>query len=159
MNKDLIVSVYDLLVNKRIELIDKLSSYKSRLEEIDKFLDDVENNNSDYKYFSPFSTDDIYDNKISEYTNEKNKLNEIISKLNDDYNEYDNYVRLIHDFLDSCETEDVVNKNIENHDVTDSCFDNNHLIHKLSIVSSFIKVDPNRAIDELNSCIDIIKNI
>jgi|GEM_PF-4811955 len=159
MNKELIISVYDLLVNKRISIIDDISTNQSRLEEVNHFIDDVESKD-DFKFFSPYSTDDIYDNKVSEYKKEKDELDITISILNNKLVEYDQYVSLIHEFLDSCETEDVVlHENIIDEDNILDKYSNESLIHKLEIVSSFIKVDPKRAVDELQLCINDLKNI
>lgn len=142
---------------------DILDTDEERLEEIDRFLSSVEIRSEDIKFFSPFSTDELYDGKIEKYRNEKELLLAEIDKLNDEIKELLHYVDGLEDYISGLEDNNNLEKsdNIEldifiddsgNNSVLLKCLDN------LSLISTYILSDPMRAKNEILNCIDILKN-
>lgn len=163
MNLELILTLKNIIVNRRNDLFDMINAKEDRLNEVNSFLIDVETNSQDMKLFSPFSTDELYDNKIDLYNHEKDELSNSIVSLREKYNEYGEYISLINDYIVSCESDNFLEvPSIEDEYSKEglvSDLDLKSLIHQLNIISSFIKVDPNRAIDELKLCISRLNSI
>lgn len=177
---DLLKELYNSFNDKRNKIINYLSDKENELEELQSSLGSMENNSDDIRIFTPYSTDEIYDNKFLEFKNKKNELVEDISNNYDLLKELNYYADSLNEVIVSCETfstisstedeiesissddnlndiisednnELIVNKN---DDLLNDLIDLEHIRNELKNIKSFIKVDPNRAVMEVEGLIE-----
>lgn len=84
----IINEIYDDIINERNIYYDNIHNNDNRIEYIDNFINSIDIESEDYKLFSPFSSDDLYDGQIVELKNERdalllnnNELYSLIDKL------------------------------------------------------------------------------
>lgn len=161
---DILKDLYNTYNNKRNSLLEVISVKEDRLAELKNIISSLEEKSDDLRFFSPYNSDDIYDNKLDEYLSEKE---DITNLLNDNYNllnELNDYADKLKEVIVSCETfsttssidsdlSTIDSNYVDEHKsfVNDKNDDSNyHLINILKNIKSFIKVDPNRAINEID---------
>lgn len=164
---DILKDLYNTYNNKRNSLLEVISVKEDRLAELKNIITSLEEKSDDLRIFSPYNSDDIYDNKLDEYLSEKE---DITNSLNDNYdllNELNDYADKLKEVIVSCETfsttsstnsdlSSIGSNYVDEHQssVNVKNDDNNyHLINILKNIKSFIKVDPNRAINEIDTLI------
>lgn len=156
---DILHELLENYTNKLNACRDIVLTDEDRIEEIDRFLSSVEVRSEDYRFFSPFSTDELYDGKIEKYREEKAFLLAEINKLNDEIRDLNYYVEGLNNYIDALnvdsnliESEDLdsTNNNIDYSEIK-KCIDS------LLLISSYILSDPMRAKSELLNCIDVLK--
>lgn len=73
-NREVIEELYYSYLEKRKIARDTIIQNENRIKEIEIFLDSVNDKDLDYKYFSPLSTDSIFDGKIDIERTERENL-------------------------------------------------------------------------------------
>ena len=104
MNLSIIEEIYDSYVRYRNDAYDLIHQNDERIEEIDVFLNSIDTESDSYKFFSPFSSDVLYDGKVNLLKDEKEALllsNEnnylLIKEYNDKISRLDDLFKDIND--------------------------------------------------------------
>lgn len=175
MNEEKLVILEELLEEslqdkKKTQV--KIEKNLNRISEIDSFLDSIRNHEeSDFKVFSPRTSESLHKDEISKVTEEKISLNNSNDSYFKELNKIDNRIEklsfLIREnkktddnmhlaFLDIQEKE----RSRIAKELHDSSLQNlAHLIHNIELASLFIDQDPVRAKLELASCSQSLKQI
>lgn len=168
MNNDklsVLRDLYDSLYRDKEQIDKKLNDNLNRIEEINVFLDSVKDDpESDFRVFSPRSSEVIHKDEIAKYEQEKNSIEKEnhshyvnISKLN---SQIENLKLFLEDIDPMSENKhgwmlDIQEKERQRiaRELHDSSVQNlTHLIHTIELSSMFIDQDPIRAKLELADC-------
>lgn len=162
-NKNVLAEIKHQIYEEREEVQNLLNINLSKIEEIEKYLKSIlDEENSDYRVFSPRSAEKIHKEEIDKNNTEKQKLeleNQVFYKR---LNQLDKYLNGLKSVIES--DSDDTHKNIKvldiqekerqriARDLHDTSLQNlAYLVHKIELSSMYIDKDPERAKLELVS--------
>ncbi|MDE5908775.1 MAG: sensor histidine kinase [Lachnospiraceae bacterium] len=179
---NILQEIYDMCVQNRNDENEKLQNNLKRIEDINSYLDTVDNNGDlDHYIFSPRREENIFNDKIKSYQSDKlviEKNNELILLK---IKEYDKHIIKLQQLINNFKSNDfdyssnMKKSQLEIYDILniqekerqriaselhDSSIQNlTHLIHLIELSSMYISQDPIKAKLELESCIVFLKSI
>lgn len=103
-NRELIEELYCSFLSKRKETLQNVVEAEEQISQIDKFLESVKVN-EDVKFFSPHSTDLVFDAKVNSQKEQKESLVAQIEEFNSLIEEYDSRILQLKEILDEAEIE------------------------------------------------------
>lgn len=103
-NRELIEELYCSFLSKRKETLQSVVEAEEQISQIDKFLESVKIN-EDVKFFSPHSTDLVFDAKVNSQKEQKESLVAQIEEFNSLIEEYDSRILQLKEILDEAEIE------------------------------------------------------
>lgn len=103
-NRELIEELYCSFLSKRKETLQSVVEAEEQISQIDKFLESVKVN-EDVKFFSPHSTDLVFDAKVNSQKEQKESLVAQIEEFNRLIEEYDSRILQLKEILDEAEIE------------------------------------------------------
>ena len=103
-NRELIEELYCSFLSKRKETLQSVVEAEEQISQIDKFLESVKVN-EDVKFFSPHSTDLVFDAKVNSQKEQKESLVAQIEEFNSLIEEYDSRILQLKEILDEAEIE------------------------------------------------------
>lgn len=103
-NRELIEELYCSFLSKRKETLQSVVEAEEQISQIDKFLESVKVN-EDVKFFSPHSTDLVFDAKVNSQKEQKESLVAQIEEFNNLIEEYDSRILQLKEILDEAEIE------------------------------------------------------
>lgn len=103
-NRELIEELYCSFLSKRKETLQSVVEAEEQISQIDKFLESVKIN-EDVKFFSPHSTDLVFDAKVNSQKKQKESLVAQIEEFNSLIEEYDSRILQLKEILDEAEIE------------------------------------------------------
>lgn len=105
-NRELIEELYCSFLSKRKEALQRVIECEEQISQIDKFLESVKIS-EDIKFFSPHSTDEIFDAKVNSQKEQKESLESEIDENNALIEEFDNRIEQLKEILDEAEVEEI----------------------------------------------------
>ena len=177
-NRAVIEEMYRSYLEQKKVAKDTIAHNEKRIEEINVFLQSIEDTDTELKIFSPFDADDIYNGRVEHDKAELEKLNEDIKVQEDLIRDLDIRIGQFREMLEDEEvrTEPAAVMTADQQTVSPEIFDIQekerfrlssnlhdntvqnlvHVCHGLELASMFIDQDPVRAKLEIEAC---IKNI